>query len=119
MIILALESEAAVGQTYFATGWATTYTEVGRIVARVMEKRTLRVTVPLLALEPIVLWAKIQERLTGKPALLNEQRVLNMRQQYLLCSGEKARQELGFAPKSDLETAVAETAAWYREHGWL
>jgi dihydroflavonol-4-reductase len=119
LIILALESETAVGQTYFATAYATTYTEVGRIVARVMDKRTLRVTVPLAALTPIVLVAKAQERLTGKPALLNEQRVLNMRQPYLLCSGDKARRQLGFAPKYDLVTAVQETAAWYREHGWL
>jgi dihydroflavonol-4-reductase len=119
LIILALESEAAVGQTYFATGWATTYTEVGRMVARAMDKRTLRVTVPLAALTPIVLAAKVQERLTGKPALLNEQRVLNMRQPYLLCSGEKAQRELGFAPEYDLETAIEETATWYRENGWL
>ncbi len=119
LIILALESERAVGQTYFATAWATTYTKVGRMVARVMDKRTVRVTVPLVALEPIVLVAKVQERLTGKPALLNEQRVLNMRQPYLLYSGEKAQRELGFAPKHDLETALIETAAWYREHGWL
>ena len=119
LIILALESEAAVGETYFASAWATTYTEVGRILARVLDKRTLRVTLPLVALEPIVLVAKVQERLTGKPALLNEQRVLNMRQPYLICSGEKARRELGFIPRYDLETAVEETAAWYRENGWL
>jgi len=119
LIILALESEATVGQTYFATAYATTYTEVGRIVARVMDKRTLRVTVPLAALTPIVMVAKIQERLTGKPALLNEQRVLNMRQPYLLCSGDKAQRELGFAPRYDLEGAIHETASWYREHGWL
>ena len=119
LMILALESEAAIGQTYFANAWTVTYTEVGRMLARVMDKRTLRVTVPLVALEPIVLVAKVQERLTGKPALLNEQRVLNMRQPYLICSGEKARRELGFAPGYDLEAAMAETAAWYREHGWL
>jgi nucleoside-diphosphate-sugar epimerase len=119
LIILALESEAAVGQTYFATAYATTYTEVGRVVARVMDKWTLRLTVPLAALTPIVLVAKAQERLTGKPALLNEQRVLNMRQPYLLCSGDKARRELGFAPRYDLEGAIQETASWYREHGWL
>jgi nucleoside-diphosphate-sugar epimerase len=119
LMILALESEAAIGQTYFATGWATTYTEVGRMLARVMEKWTLRVTVPLAALEPIVLVAKVQERLTGKPALLNEQRVLNMRQPYLICSGDKAQRELGFATKDDLETALEETANWYRENGWL
>jgi nucleoside-diphosphate-sugar epimerase len=119
LMILALENEAAVGQTYFANVWTATYTELGRMLARVMKKRTLRVTVPLAALEPIVLWAKVQERLTGKPALLNEQRVLNMRQPYLICSGEKARRDLGFAPKEDLETALKETADWYREHGWL
>ena len=119
LMILALESEAAAGETYFATGGATTYTEIARLLARVLDKRTLRVTVPLIALEPIVLVAKVQERLTGKPALLNEQRVLNMRQPYLICSGEKARRELGFAPACDLEAAVVETANWYREHGWL
>jgi nucleoside-diphosphate-sugar epimerase len=119
LMILALESEAAIGETYFATIWATTYTEVGRMLARVMNKRTLRVTVPLVVLEPIVLVAKVQERLTGKPALLNEQRVLNMRQPYLICSGEKARRQLGFAPGYELEEALAETANWYRENGWL
>ena len=119
LMILALESEAAVGETYFATTWTTTYTEVGRMLARVMDKRTLRVTIPLAALEPMVLWAKVQERLTGKPALLNEQRLLNMRQPYLICSGEKARRELGFEPRYEPEAALEETAAWYREHGWL
>ena len=119
LIILALEREAAIGQTYFASTWATTYTEFAGMLARVLDKRTLRVTLPLAALEPIVFVAKIQERLLGKPALLNEQRVLNMRQPYLICSGEKARRELGFAPKYELEMAVEETANWYREHDWL
>jgi nucleoside-diphosphate-sugar epimerase len=119
LIILALESETAAGQTYFGTAWATTYTAFASTLARTLDKRTLRVTVPVAALGPIVLAAKVQERLTGKPALLNEQRVLNMRQPYLLCSGEKARKELGFAPTYDLETAVEETATWYRENGWL
>ena len=119
LVLLALEQEAAAGQTYFATGGATTYTKIARLLAQVLGKRTLRVTVPLIALEPIVLVAKVQERLTGKPALLNEQRVLNMRQPYLICSGEKARQELGFQPAYELEEAVQETANWYREHGWL
>jgi dihydroflavonol-4-reductase len=42
-----------------------------------------------------------------------------MRQPYWLCSNEKARRELGFAPKYDLETAIQETADWYLENGWL
>ena len=119
LIVLSLESEAALGQTYFASAWATTYTEFAGTLARALDKRTLAVTLPVAALTPIVLVAKVQERLTGKPALLNEQRVLNMRQPYLLCSGEKARRDPGLAPKYDLDMAVEETVTWYRENDWL
>lgn len=119
LIILSLESQAAIGQTYFGSAWAHTYSDFARTLARALSKRTMPVTVPVAALTPIVLFAKVQERLTGKPALLNEQRVLNMRQPYLLCSGDKARRELGFEPAYDMDTAVEETAAWYRENKWL
>ncbi len=119
LILLALENEAALGQTYNGCGKAYTYAQLSEAITRVMKKRTLRITLPEAVLIPIALGAKVQERLTGRPALLNEQRVLDMQQPYWLCSGEKARQELGFEPQYDLETAVQETADWYRENGWL
>jgi nucleoside-diphosphate-sugar epimerase len=42
-----------------------------------------------------------------------------VREPYWLCSGEKARRELGFEARYTLETAIQETADWYRENGWL
>jgi nucleoside-diphosphate-sugar epimerase len=119
LILLALESEAAQGQTYFACSYAYSYTELSEVIVRAMGKRTLRITLPEAVLTPISLWSRVQGWLTGKPALLNEQRVLDMREHYWLCSGDKARQELGFVPQYDLETAVRETADWYRKNGWL
>jgi nucleoside-diphosphate-sugar epimerase len=119
LIVLALQSEAAVGQTYFGCGQPSSYTELSQTIAKAFNKRTLRITLPVAALAFISLGARLQERLTGRPALLNEQRILDMRQSYWLCSGEKARQELGFTVRYDLETAVQETAAWYRGNGWL
>jgi nucleoside-diphosphate-sugar epimerase len=35
------------------------------------------------------------------------------------CSAEKARRQLGFAPAASLEERMHQTAAWYREQGWL
>ena len=119
VIMLALENDAAVGQTYFACSAATTYAEFSDLVASVMNKRPLRVTLPDAVLTPIGLWAKVQASFSGRPALLNEQRVLDMRELYWLCSGEKAKRELGFVPQYDLETAVRETVDWYRENGEL
>ncbi len=119
LLLLALESEAAAGQTYFGCGPAHSYTELSEAIARVLGKRPLRITVPEAALTPIALWSRVQGRLTHRPALLNDQRVLDMRQRYWLCSGEKAQRELGFVPQHDLATAVEETTRWYLENGWL
>ncbi len=119
LILLALEHPAAVGQTYFGCGRAYSYTELAQAITRALNKRTLRITLPERTLTLIGLGARVQQRITGRPALLNEQRILDMRQPYWLCSGEKARQELGFVARYDLETAVQETADWYRENGWL
>jgi dihydroflavonol-4-reductase len=119
LILLALENRIAVGQTYFGCGPAHTYTDLSEAIARAMDRRMLRITLPESILTPIALGAKIQERLTGRPALLNEQRVRDMRQAYWLCSGEKARRELGFEARYTLEVAIQETADWYRENGWL
>jgi nucleoside-diphosphate-sugar epimerase len=119
LIVLAMENESALGQTYFGCGKAHTYAELSHAIMLAMHKRALRIILPEAVLAPIALGAKVQELLIGKPALLNEQRILDMRQHYWLCSGEKARQELGFVPQVDLKTAVQETAHWYRENGWL
>jgi nucleoside-diphosphate-sugar epimerase len=119
LIVRALESPQALGQTYFGTAYAVTYEMLDDAIARALHKRTIPVTVPEAALTPIALWADIQAKLTGRPALLNDQRVLDLRQCYWLCSGEKARAELGFSPQVDFDRAVDETAAWYLENGWL
>ncbi|HSR33787.1 MAG TPA: NAD-dependent epimerase/dehydratase family protein, partial [Anaerolineae bacterium] len=119
LILLALENKDAVGQIYCGAGQPFTYAELSQAIARGLNKRTVRITLPVAVLRPIGLAAKVQERLTGRPALLNEQRILDMRQLYWLCTGEKARRELGFVPEYDLETAVQETAHWYQENGWL
>jgi nucleoside-diphosphate-sugar epimerase len=119
LILLALENEAAVGQTYFGCAQVLTYDDLSAAISRVLDKRTVRITLPVSVLTPIALGAKLQERITRRPAMLNGQRVKDMRQPYWLCSGKKARMELGFEPHTDLETAVRETVEWYQENGWL
>jgi dihydroflavonol-4-reductase len=119
LCLRALESDVALGQTYFACGPTLTYTQLSLVIAQVMGRRTVHVRLPEAALGPMSLWARIQQRVTGKTPLLNEQRIEDMRQHYWLCSGEKARRELSFVAQTDLLAAVQETASWYLENGWL
>ncbi|MGD9046529.1 MAG: NAD-dependent epimerase/dehydratase family protein [Anaerolineae bacterium] len=119
LILLALENEVAVGQTYFGCGQVLTYDGFSETISRALGKRAVRITLPVAVTTPIAMVAGLQERLTGRPALLNGQRIKDMRQPYWLCSGDKARVELGFETLTDLDTAVRETVDWYRENGWL
>jgi len=45
--------------------------------------------------------------------------VRELRHTHWICSCERAQRELGFIAVYGLHRGVAETAAWYREAGWL
>jgi nucleoside-diphosphate-sugar epimerase len=119
LLVRALEQEAAVGQTYFGCGPASTYAGLAETIARALDRRPVRINVPLAALGPLAAVSRVQGRLTGRPALLNDQRLVDVRQRSWLYSGDKARRELGFVAQYDLEAGVRETAEWYRREGWL
>lgn len=119
LIATALASETAQGQVYFGCTLSSSYTEFSEAIALALDRATVRITLPEAVLTPMALWARAQARITGRPPLLNEQRILDMREYYWLCSGEKAHRELGFQAQYDLDAAVRETAEWYRENGWL
>ncbi len=119
LMLLALESPEAEGETYCGCGGDSSYAEFSDIIARALDKRALRVTLPEAVLTPMTLWSRVQARITGQVPLLNDQRLQDLRQPYWLCSGEKARRELGWAAQHDLEEAVKQTAAWYLREGWI
>jgi len=115
-----LEDERAVGQTYFACdGVAHDWEEAMDTLAAVLNKRPLRIVIPIPLLEAFAALGGMWAKLSKKPFLLNSQKVLEMKQRYWLCDVSKARRELGFVPQVDLATGFARTARWYREHGWL
>jgi len=119
LLLRALENEAALGQTYVASAFRVSHEQLAQEIARAMDKHPLVIALPEAALTPLTWGAKVQGKLSGRPPLLNEQRLLDLRQPYWLCSAEKAHRELGFRPRYDLGSGLRETADWYREQGWL
>lgn len=115
-----LEEERAVGQTYFACdGVPHDWEQTMDTLATVLGRRTLRIVVPMPLLETIAAVGGAWSQLSQKPFLLNDQKILEMKERYWLCDAGKARRELGFVPRVDLKTGFARTARWYQEHGWL
>jgi nucleoside-diphosphate-sugar epimerase len=119
LLLRALRAPAAVGRTYFASTLHVAHEELAAAIAFALARQPLRVRLPDVALSVLDWYARLVTRLDGDTPLLNEQRVIDLRQPYWLCSTQRARQELGFEPQWPLDPAVQETAGWYRAVGWL
>lgn len=93
--------------------------EVAQAIARAVDKRPVRIRVPLGLAFGI---SKILSRwsaLGGRMTTLNRDKLADILQQYWLISSRRVEEELGFKPEWDLEEGVEMTARWYKEHGWL
>lgn len=58
-------------------------------------------------------------RLTRRVTLANRSKAALARYPYWVCSGDRARNELGFAESRSLPDAVRDTYLWYLESGWM
>jgi nucleoside-diphosphate-sugar epimerase len=119
-ILLASEHPAAVGETYFMTNpQPYDWHELGQALAMAMQKKTIALTLPEFVAPVLAAFSELGAKITGKPALLNFDKIKELRQYYWVCSGEKAKQQFGFVPAISIQDGLKMTWQWYRENGWL
>ena len=56
--------------------------------------------------------SQLAGRLTGRPSILNLDKLQELRQPAWTCSAARARRELGWTPRLDLETGMADAVRW-------
>jgi nucleoside-diphosphate-sugar epimerase len=117
--LLALESEAAVGESFLICGPEyVTQAELAALIARHTGGRVLPFRIPAW---PIQLAGDVVEAVCvplGIEPPLHRRRV-DFWTKSRAFSIEKARRLLGYDPQVHLEEGIARTAASYREAGWL
>jgi len=119
-ILHASEHPRAAGETYFMTNLQPyDWHELGAALAAAMQKKTISITVPELIAPVLAAFSELGAKITRKPALLNFDKIRELRQTYWVCSGEKARQQLGFAPELSIQEGLQQTYRWYKQNGWL
>lgn len=119
-LLLAAESEKAVGQIYFlVTQSGVTYREFMRDIASAIGKKTVPVNVPMSLVIVIATVNELIAKLRGKPSVMNRHKVRELRERFWFCDGTKAMEELGFYPEVLMREGMEKCAAWYREIGWL
>lgn len=119
-IILVAEKKQANGQTYFLTdGGYYSWEQINNLIEKALNKRAFSITLPILMLDAAAELSEWIAKLSRKASVLNRPKALEMKQQFWICSNEKAKKELGFSPQFTLEKGIIETVRWYQNAGWL
>ncbi|MBI5210229.1 MAG: NAD-dependent epimerase/dehydratase family protein [Elusimicrobia bacterium] len=93
--------------------------EVMETIAGTLGRKLRRFSVPFF---PVAAAAWLSGRwgsLAGKPSIFNPDKAREMRQANWTCSPARAERELAFKVDYPLKKGVEQTAAWYKENGWL
>jgi nucleoside-diphosphate-sugar epimerase len=118
-ILLCGTEDRAIGNVYILTGEdPLTLSQLARTIAEVVDVRPTRLRFPVT---PVYLAGAACELLC-KPFGINPplyRRRVDFFRKTRSFDTSKARNELGFRPKTDLKTGIRLTVDWYREHGYL
>ncbi len=119
-IILAAESPKSSGQTYYVDDGNTySWQELSGQIQKALGTHALPVFVPEWLITAAAYVSEGLGIFSTEPALLNRQKVIELKQMSWATSSDKIRNELGFAATYDLVEGCEETVQWYRKNGWL
>lgn len=88
------------------------------LLSAVLNRRVRRVPVPRAVLRTLSELGELGSML-GRPAVINRSRYRELTAPGFVCSAQKLEERVGVRAEIDVERGFAETAAWYRERGWL
>jgi nucleoside-diphosphate-sugar epimerase len=93
--------------------------DIGRITKRILNKKTLRIHVPVTLIRSIAWVMEQLGKATGNYPALNLEKVRILESMNWKCDIEPLKEDLNFQPQYDLEEGLEETLAWYKQQGWL
>jgi nucleoside-diphosphate-sugar epimerase len=119
-IILAGENEKAVRTIYFiGSERPYTWSELGTLTSRLMNKKTIRIKIPHWIVFTIAGISGVVGNLGSKPPIFNYEKGKDITRANWSCSIEKAKRELGYRQMISAEQGFAETIEWYKKQGWI
>jgi dihydroflavonol-4-reductase len=119
-ILSSLLKPEAYGQAFFvADEGEYDWDDFSRMIEDSLGRRTLRLQVPEWLVTAVALFSEAAKPFLKRPPLLDRHKLLEARQHRWVVSTAKAQRLLGFRPVMSTAEAIAETARWYEERGWI
>ncbi|HXG92208.1 MAG TPA: NAD-dependent epimerase/dehydratase family protein [Blastocatellia bacterium] len=119
-IILAGESEASTGRTYFISSEEVySMQATADLIAKLLGRKARSIAIPRPVAYSVAVAAEAVAAVTRRPPIINRDKVTDLSQTCWGCSIERAKRELGYNQKVPLEEGLRGTIEWYKREGWL
>ena len=119
-IIRAAEHPKSTGEIYFiANEDPCRWSSVIKMLEDKMSRKVLNIPVPYPVAYGVGGVVEVFSKISGKPSILNRQKMREVNAGFWVLSVEKIKAELGFACEISLDEGFQNTLDWYRSEGWL
>lgn len=89
------------------------------IVKVLLKRKALRFHIPMPLVRVLAYFLETANGLLKKPAVINREKLHELAAKNWICDISKAKKELAFAPKFDLQTGLANSIEWYTKNKWI
>lgn len=100
-------------------GGRYTWEDLGRTIGEAMGKSVRTLRLPRGLFRGAAALSEAWGTLRGSPPTFDRDKYLEMVQPSWVCGNSELCGDTGWAPEYDLLSGARQTAAWYRENGWL
>jgi len=119
-LIKLARSDLASGELFYVSDPAQySVPQIQHMIAQALDRETRQIPIPKFILYPAAAGSELLIKLRKKPSFLNLDKMKELTQPAWTCSSEKIAKTLGFHAETGLTEGAAETADWYRAHGWI
>ncbi len=119
-IILTAEEELAEGKTYFISDGSIYFNDVIiNEIASALNAKPFKIKLPRAFLPAIGFFGDKISKMTGKPSMINRDKINELMYTDWVCDITKAKNDLCFKPCVSLKEGIKWTADWYKIHKWL
>lgn len=111
------EGQGWAGVYFLDDGTDRSWDEIALAACAAVGRRARVVPLPEAVSALAAAGATLVAALTRRPNILSFDKVREMRQAAWTCTSDRARRELGYAPRFGLEDGMADAVAWFRARG--
>lgn len=93
--------------------------EFADIAKKVLNKKTFRMHLPVSMVRSVLFLVEALHKIRNKVPVVSREKLKELLAENWGCDISKAKQQLGFSPKYNLQDGLEETIAWYKTNKWL